>query len=151
MLHSRAASVLPFLALPLALACSPAETEPKTEGLPDLKPLTNASVGFASPKDGATVSSPVSLVFEAKGAVVRPAGTVEAGTGHHHILIGHGAWPFGEIIPADETHIHYGDGRTQTELELAPGKYELTMQFADFMHRSYGEPLAATIRITVED
>ena len=147
MFHPQLSFSATCVALTAIVACS-SEVPP---GPPPLDPLQGASVSFASPSDGAVVTSPVTLVFEVQGAQVQPAGTVEAGTGHHHILIGHGAWPLGEIIPADETHIHYGDGRTQTELELVPGEYDLTMQFADFMHRSFGEDLAATIHVTVKE
>ena len=36
-------------------------------------------------------------------------------------------------------------------MTLAPGTYELTMQFADAAHRSYGKALASkTIKVTVQ-
>ena len=38
----------------------------------------------------------------------------------------------------------------EAEVELSPGEHTLTMQFADLAHRSYGEQLAATIKVTVE-
>jgi hypothetical protein len=109
-----------------------------------------ARVFFANLEDGATVNSPFYVEFGAEGVEVEPAGLVKEGFGHHHIIINGGAIPFGEAVPADDTHIHYGGGQTGDTLSLDPGTYSLTMQFADGIHRSYGEALAATISVTVE-
>jgi hypothetical protein len=54
------------------------------------------------------------------------------------------------VVGADATHIHFGKGQEETELELEPGEYTLTLQFADGFHRSYGEKMSTTIKITVE-
>ncbi|MEQ9365617.1 MAG: DUF4399 domain-containing protein [Leptospirales bacterium] len=109
-----------------------------------------AEVFFKNLKDGDTVSSPVKVEMGVKGMEVKAAGEVIAGTGHHHILINRGAMSSGTVIPNDETHRHFGKGQTDTELELAPGKYKLTLQFANGVHESYGEALAASINIIVE-
>jgi hypothetical protein len=111
---------------------------------------TSGKVFFSEPADGATVSSPVKVVFGTDSVGVNPAGELKANTGHHHILINKGAIEPGTIVPADDQHIHFGGGQTETELELEPGEYTLTMQLADGIHRSYGEKFAATIKITVE-
>ncbi len=114
------------------------------------KPVVG-KVKFLEPKDGATVKSPVHLKFGVKGMEVKPAGTLEEGTGHHHVIIGPAGVAEGEVIPADEKHIHFGKGQTEADIELPPGKHKLTMQFADGAHQSYGEVLATTITITVEE
>jgi hypothetical protein len=117
---------------------------------PEMTPLpAGASVRIAEPANGATVHSPVRVVFAVSGATVKPAGTLEAGTGHYHLLINTGAMPLGVVIPADATHIHFGKGQTETTVELKPGEYELTVQFADGLHRSYGPQGAQTIKIMV--
>ena len=46
----------------------------------------NAKVFFISPKDGATVSSPVTVQFGLEGMGVAPAGVEREATGHHHLL-----------------------------------------------------------------
>ena len=70
--------------------------------------------------------------------------------GHHHILVnGTSIFP-STMIPNDATHLHYGKAQTETEVELAPGDYTLTMQFADGNHLSYGSKLSHSIKITVE-
>ena len=104
---------------------------------------------FKAPEDGASVTSPVKLVFGIEGMEVKPAGELVEGTGHHHVIIAPTGIPEGTVIPADETHIHFGAGQTEAEVELPPGEHKLTMQFADGAHASYGEVMAATITITV--
>jgi hypothetical protein len=109
-----------------------------------------ASVYFANLEDGATVSSPVYVEFGAKGINVEPAGPVNEGYGHHHVIIDGSPTPAGEGVPADETHIHYGLGQTSDTLVLSPGTHTLTLQFADGLHRSYGAQMSAQISVTVE-
>jgi hypothetical protein len=105
---------------------------------------------FANLEDGAVVTSPVYVEFGAEGIEVEPAGMVKEGYGHHHILINEDFTPTGEAVPADETHIHYGGGQTGDTLDLPAGQHTLVLQFADGLHRSYGEALSATINVTVE-
>jgi hypothetical protein len=83
-----------------------------------------ARLYFIAPLDGATVSSPVTVVFGLKGMGVAPAGVEKEMTGHHHLLIDtdelSGA-ALNEPIPADDHHRHFGGGQTETTIELAPG------------------------------
>jgi len=109
-----------------------------------------AKVMFTEPKDGAVVKSPVALKFGVEGMAVKPAGTQDAGTGHHHLIIGPAGIAPGKQVPKDETHIHYGKGQTEATVELPKGEHKLTMQFADGNHISFGKPLSTTITITVE-
>ena len=106
-------------------------------------------VFFVEPKDGAEVTSPVKVVMGVEGMTIKPSGGVVAGTGHHHILINKGAMRGGKVIPTDATHVHFGKGQTEASLELAPGDYTLTMQFADGLHRSFGKKMAHSIKIKV--
>ena len=50
-----------------------------------------------SPKDGAKVKGPVTVVFGLKGMGIAPAGIKFDNTGHHHLLIDTDA-------PADLSH-----------------------------------------------
>jgi len=111
---------------------------------------TSGRVFFTEPADGATLSSPVKVVFGTESVAVNPAGELKANTGHHHILINKGAIEAGQIVPADDQHIHFGGGQTETELDLKPGDYTLTMQLADGIHRSYGEGFSSSIQVTVK-
>ena len=107
-------------------------------------------VYFANLEDGAVVTSPVKVIMGSEGIKVQPAGELVEGTGHHHLIINEGPTPFGTVVGADETHIHYGKGQEETELDLEPGEYTLTLQFADGFHRSYGEKVSSTITIEVQ-
>ena len=108
------------------------------------------SVSFVEPASGATVSSPFKVKFAVSGMDVKPAGDMTANTGHHHLLINAAPIKAGEVIPADEKHIHFGKGQTETELTLPPGNYTLTMQFANGLHQAYGPALNKEIKITVK-
>ena len=104
---------------------------------------------FAEPKDGAEIKGPVKVVMRVEGLEIKPAGEVVEGTGHHHILINHDFFPAGQVIPTDDTHKHFGKGDTEAVLDLPPGDYKLTLQFADGLHRSYGKDFSSTINIKV--
>ncbi|MQA19603.1 DUF4399 domain-containing protein [Rugamonas sp. FT103W] len=108
------------------------------------------SVSFVEPADGATVTSPFKVKFAVTGMEVKPAGDMTANTGHHHLLINAAPVKAGEVVPADEHHIHFGKGQTETEVKLAPGTYVLSMQFANGLHQSYGPGMAKDIKITVK-
>ena len=110
----------------------------------------NARVYFANLKDGETVSSPFIVQFGIEGMEVRAAGEIIKGTGHHHIIIDDAATDSGTIVPADDTHIHFGGGQTETELTLAPGTHTLTLQFANGIHQSFGPQMSATISVIVK-
>lgn len=108
------------------------------------------NVDFANLHDGDTVSSPFVVRFVVKDMAVVPAGEFKPGTGHHHILIDTPVVEDNSFIPADAQHKHFGKGQTETELTLPPGEHTLSLQFADGLHRSYGEAYRKTIRVTVK-
>ena len=108
------------------------------------------SVSFLGPVDGATVSSPFKVQFAINGMEVKPAGVMDANTGHHHLLINGAPMKAGESIPFDDKHLHFGKGQTEAEVKLPPGDYTLTMQFANGAHQSYGAPLSKSIKVTVK-
>jgi hypothetical protein len=108
------------------------------------------AVSFVEPANGATVSSPFKVKFAVSGMDVKPAGDMTANTGHHHLLVNATPVKAGEVIPADEKHIHFGKGQTETELNLPPGNYTLTMQFANGLHQAYGPAMNKEIKITVK-
>jgi hypothetical protein len=96
------------------------------------------------------VTSPFKVKFAVTGMEVKPAGDMTANTGHHHLLINSTPIKAGEVIPADEKHIHFGKGQTETEVTLPPGNYTLTMQFANGLHQAYGPGMNKEIKITVK-
>lgn len=117
---------------------------------PNQPPPSAQGVYFVEPANGATVSSPFKVRFGIKGMDVKPAGEQVAGQGHHHLLINLDSQAKGEIIPVDDTHIHFGKAQTETDVKLPPGSYKLTMQFADGYHLSYGKDMSASISVIVK-
>ncbi len=130
-----------------------AETTPAVEA-PALERTSSpegARVFFISPADGDTVSNPVRVEFGIEGMAVAKAGVDQPHSGHHHLLIDAGLPDLGLPIPADDQHIHFGDGSTSTEITLPPGQHTLRMLLGDFRHVPHDPPLVSeTITITVE-
>jgi hypothetical protein len=118
------------------------------------QPVSEGGVYFENIKDGDKVVSPFEVKFGLKGKTVRPAmeDLNEKSSGHHHILIDNpkGYVEEGQVVPTDDSHIHYGKGETSAMIALPPGKHTLTLQFADGAHRSYGKAWASTITVFVE-
>jgi hypothetical protein len=171
MVFNKVATVLSLATLGLVAACGQAETEApaSTESAADAAPAAaaivvdeapalprtasapGASVFFITPKDGDTVSSPVTVEFGIEGMTVAPAGVNEQYTGHHHLLVDTGLPPLGQPVPADANHIHFGDGSTSTELTLDPGQHTLLLLLGDHLHIPHEPPVSSpTITITVE-
>jgi hypothetical protein len=113
------------------------------------QPPRGASLRFLEPANGAKMKSPVTLRFVAEGIKTVPAGAVEAGAGHHHVIVDALPPEFGQVIPADGQHLHFGKAQTDAQIELKPGLHTLTLQFADGLHRSYGPSLSRSIIIEV--
>ncbi len=144
-----------FLALGLAAALAVAapalaQETPAPEG---------AEVYFVNLEDGATVTSPVTVIFGLKGMGVAPAGTEKATTGHHHLLVdrppfGQGEGGAEELsygLPADDHHRHFGGGQTQATVELPPGRHSLQLVLGDHNHAPHVPPvMSGVITITVE-
>ena len=110
----------------------------------------SARVFFIEPRNGAVLFSPFRVIFGSELVQVKPAGEVDPNSGHNTLFINAGgALPKGELIPTDDHHIHCSNAQTRTELDLPPGEYQLTLQFADGAERSHGPQMSASIHITV--
>jgi hypothetical protein len=117
-----------------------------------MAPAAGANVYIISPKDGAKVHGPVTVLFGLKGMGIAPAGIKFDNTGHHHLLIDTDIKDvkLDEAMPATDKIVHFGKGQTETTLNLSPGKHTLELVFADYTHRSFDPPLhSAKISITV--
>ena len=109
----------------------------------------SAYVEFLNLADGDSVDSPFRVEMGAVGMEVRPAGEMVVGTGHHHLLVDMDAMEAGALIPNDETHLHFGLGQTETDVELSSGTHRLTMQFANGGHFSYGSGMSSSITLHI--
>jgi hypothetical protein len=120
-------------------ACAPAGT------------AKQARVFFSSPADGATVASPLHVTLASENFTVEPAGEVKAGAGHLHIMVDTACLAPGTVIVKDDTHLHYGQGQLEADLDLAPGTHTLCLQAADGAHAALaGDGLSQQITVTVE-
>ncbi|HEY8537824.1 MAG TPA: DUF4399 domain-containing protein [Steroidobacteraceae bacterium] len=110
-----------------------------------------AEVYFITPKDGETVTSPVTVRFGLKGMGVAPAGIAFDGAGHHHLIVDAPTPPLDAPIPADDKHLHFGKGQTETTIELKPGKHTLQLIVGDELHVPHDPPvMSKVITITVK-
>ena len=107
-----------------------------------------AEVYFIAPRDGETVSSPVTVKFGLKGMGVAPAGIAFDNTGHHHLIVDAALPPLDTPIPADANHVHFGKGQTETTIELKPGKHTLQLLLGDQLHVPH-QPAVQSQRITI--
>jgi hypothetical protein len=172
MTHDRNRSALVLLGASLLViglgACAP-----KEEAAPELAPAEEAAepaadehadhadaaapgpgarIFFVEPANGATVTSPVKIVFGAENFIIekRVEGVVNPGAGHHHIGLDTQCLPPGEIIPTAAPWVHFGDGSSTIEFQLPPGEHHLVAQVGDGDHRTLAEPgLCAELHLTV--
>ncbi|WP_170467272.1 DUF4399 domain-containing protein [Ruegeria arenilitoris] len=142
-----------FITAALCLSATLAWGGGETPSNPD------ARVYFVNLADGDTVSSPVTVVFGLSGMGVAPAGTEAENTGHHHLLInrppiGEGEDGLDELaygLPADDNHVHFGGGQTETTLELPAGQHTLQLVLGDAGHVPHSPPIVSeVITINVE-
>jgi len=159
-----------FLAASTLAACSkPADSAPPTTppaaaatvapataaAVPDaVLPRSKAAEGakeyFIGIKDGDTVTSPFKIAFGVDGMKVVPAGTIEPGTGHHHLIIDSDLPPQDVPLPMNDHVRHFGKGQLDTELTLPAGTHTLQLEFADATHLPFDPPLVSDkITITV--
>ena len=154
-LHARTASYervkgLAACALVLALvACSDApesgEGGAPTEAAP--------SVRISQPADGArVVGGSVLVTLEVSGLTIAPAGTMDPGTGHHHLVVDAELPAAGSPIPATPgVHIHMGQAQTEYELTgLAAGEHTVIAVVGDGAHIPLSPWVADTVRFVVE-
>ena len=149
------------LLIPYLTACQDAppasqDAAPTSQEAPATLPLTaspeGAQVYIISPADAASIpSGDVTVQFGLKGMGVAPAGIDFLDTGHHHLLVNVAELPPSNLpIPANETHLHFGKGQTETTLTLEPGTYTLQLLLGDKNHVPHDPPVVSEkITITV--
>jgi len=91
-------------------------------------------VFFTAPTDKMVVNSPVKVMMGAENFIVEPAGAVKEGAGHLHIMVDTDCIEAGKVVPKDDTHLHYGKGQIEAQLQLAAGSHTLCLQAADGAH-----------------
>lgn len=109
-------------------------------------PIGEKLAYFVNIKDGDQVRSPFRVAFAVTGMGVSPVAAGEIhDTGHHHILIDmpmpadiKAPIPFDKPNEYQHQHYkHFGNGETETLLDLPAGKHTLRLLFADHNHVPY--------------
>ena len=138
MTHILKSASRPILLLSLSIAAA-AMAQAETAAPP------NAVVYFINLKDGDSVKSPIKIQFGLSGMGVAPAGVEKPSTGHHHLLIDTTLTPeqAKEPIPADDHHLHFGGGQTETTLTLPPGRHTLQLVLGDWSHIPFNPPVVS--------
>jgi hypothetical protein len=99
-------------------------------------------VFFIEPKNNATVTSPVHMKFGSEGieiAAVPPGDVKEArpGMAHYHVGIDQDCLPPGKtIVKGTPSWVHFGDGKSEFDTQLTPGKHKLALQLGDDLHNT---------------
>jgi len=127
-----------------APAAAPASPPPAAAG---------PRVFFIEPQNGATVKSPVHLMFGIENFEIAPvpAGTVETArpkVGHHHVGVDTECLPPGSEIPRASPWVHFGKGDSMMDMQLPPGLHKLALQIGDDKHTTI-DGLCSTVSITV--
>ena len=111
------------------------------------------SVRISQPAAGARVAGgSVLVMLEVSGLTIAPAGTMEPGTGHHHLVVDAELPAGGLPIPATPgVHIHMGQGQTEYALTgLAAGEHTVIAVVGDGAHIPLSPWVADTVRFVVQ-
>jgi hypothetical protein len=111
-----------------------------------------AGLYFHTPLNNMSVPPKFKVRIGLRGMGVAPAGVQKAGTGHHHLLIDTQLARFDQPIPNNPQHIHLGNGQTEVEVTLPPGRHTLQLVLGDHDHIPHEPPIVSQrIQITVRD
>ena len=138
------------------------ESQPASTAAPAAAPAADHSahpgggkVFFAEPKSGATVKTPVHIVFGSDMFTIAavPQGEVtdvRANTGHYHLGVDTDCLPVGSVIPKANPWVHFGMGNNSIDMQLTPGPHKLVVQAGDDKHATM-TGLCETINVTVTE
>ena len=99
-------------------------------------------VFFVEPKNNATVMSPAHLKFGSEGIEIAavPQGDVKTarpGIGHYHVGVDETCLAPGKtIVKGTPSWIHFGDGKSEIDMQLTPGPHKLALQLGDDLHNT---------------
>jgi Domain of unknown function (DUF4399) len=99
-------------------------------------------VYFVEPKNNATVTSPVHMKFGSTGVEISPVPPgdlkeTRPGVAHYHVGVGVSCLPAGKnIVKGTPSWVHFGDGKSEIDMQLTPGKHRLALQLGDDLHNT---------------
>ena len=97
---------------------------------------------FVTPKNGASVKSPVHLEFGIENYKIAavPEGDVKTarpGVCHFHVGIDTDCLGAGQtIVKGTPSWVHFGDGKSEIDMQLTPGRHKLALQLGDDLHNT---------------
>ena len=107
------------------------------------KPVAKrARVFFVEPKNNATVTSPLHMKFGSTGIEIAPVPpgdvkTARPGIAHYHVGIDENCLAAGKtIVKGTPSWVHFGDGKSEFDTQLTPGKHKLALQLGDDLHNT---------------
>lgn len=107
-----------------------------------------AKVFFIEPKDGAEVTSPVTVRFGVEGInLVLASSEVKLGS-YHHILIDTKLDDVNAAIQINANQLRLGLEQTETSMELTPGKHTLQLVLGDYNSIPH-DPVVQSDMITI--
>jgi hypothetical protein len=101
-----------------------------------------AKVFFVEPKNGAIVTSPVHMKFGSSGTEISPVPpgdvkTARPGMTHYHVGVGVNCLAPGKnIVKGTPSWVHFGDGKSEIDMQLTPGRHKLALQLGDDLHNT---------------
>lgn len=119
-------------------------------------PAAEPRVFFVAPRDETDHATeiPLGFTFGVENFEVSPVpgevSSPRAAMGHYHLGVNAECLPAGEIIPAADPWVHFGDGSDGMEMQLEGGQYRFSVQIGDDEHRTI-EGLCETITVRMED
>lgn len=113
---------------------------------------TKITVRIIAPRNGATVTGPVTIKLKATGVQITPATVEQPGTAHHHLFVDKDLNWLHDTIPAGSPGIiHLARGQTEFTLDsLKPGKHRVIALLADWRHIPLNPIVADTVTFTVK-
>lgn len=118
-------------------------------------PAAEPRVFFVAPRNETDhpTELPLGFTFGVENFEISPvpeeAGTPRPALGHYHLGVNAECLPAGEIIPAADPWVHFGDGSDGMEMTLEDGEYRFSVQIGDDEHRTI-EGLCETITVRME-
>jgi hypothetical protein len=155
--------VIPVVAvIALTAAACGGSSQPESSAAPAAAPAADhgahaggGKVFFMEPMNGATVKSPVRLVFGSEMVNISPVPPGELketrpDVAHFHLGVDTDCLPPGTVIPKANPWIHFGDGKNTIDMQLSPGPHKLAVQAGDDLHATIAG-LCETINVTVTE
>jgi Domain of unknown function (DUF4399) len=162
-MFSRVLVIPAVAALALTAAACGGSAPPSESAAPAGAPAADhaahagGKVFFMEPMNGATVKSPVRLVFGSEAVTIAPVppgeiteAQVRPNTAHYHLGVDTDCLPAGTVIPKANPWVHFGDGKNVIDMQLSAGPHKLVVQAGDDRHATM-TGLCETINVTVTE